>query len=307
MARVLVAGEALIDVVRRVDGSLDAHVGGSPLNVAVGLARLGHETVLATHIGDDAYGALIVDHVGRDGVALTEGSIDAPHTSTAQATLSEDGSAHYEFDIEWVLPAALPDDVGHLHTGSIASVLQPGASSVEAAVRALHDRATISYDPNARPSLMGDPHDARSQIEQFIGLSDVVKASDEDIAWLYGDDADQDTVLRLWGQLGPAVTIVTRGADGARLYLSRTGEFADLPGRAVTVADTVGAGDSFQAGLVSGLIDAGLLGSPQSRQALRTATLEDVLPAARQAVECAAITVSRPGADPPLREELPGS
>lgn len=304
MCRVLVAGEALIDVVRRVDGSVEAHVGGSPLNVAVGLARLGHETVLATHIADDAYGALIVDHVGRDGVALTDGSVSAAHTSTAQATLAEDGSASYEFDIEWILPAALPHDVGHLHTGSIASVLQPGASSVEAAIRALHETATISYDPNARPSLMGDPHDARAQIEQLIGLSDVVKASDEDIAWLYGVDADPDVILRLWGQLGPALTVMTRGADGARLHLSRTGEFADLAGQSVQVVDTVGAGDSFQSGLVSGLLDAGLLGSAEARQALRVASLDDVLPAAHRAIACAAITVSRPGADPPTRSEL---
>lgn len=305
MPRVLVAGEALIDIVRRVDGSVDAHVGGSPLNVAVGLARLGYSTSLATHIGDDAYGALIVDHIGRDGVTLTDGSTAAAHTSTAQATLAQDGSASYEFDIEWILPTPVPQDIGHLHTGSIASVLQPGASSVEAAIRSLRERATISYDPNARPSLMGDPHDARAQIEQLVGLSDVVKASDEDIAWLYGEDADQDTVLRLWGQLGPSVTVVTRGADGARLHLTRTGEFADLTGHSVQVADTVGAGDSFQAGLVAGLLDAGLLGSPHARSALRKANLEDVLPAARLAIACAAVTVARPGADPPTREELP--
>lgn len=305
MAKVLVAGEALIDVVRRQDGSVEAHVGGSPLNVAVGLARLGHDTELATHIAGDPYGALIVEHLSRDSVQLTAGSDTAARTSTAQATLAQDGSASYEFAIDWRLEQHLSADFGHFHTGSIAAVLQPGAIQVEQAIRTAREHATISFDPNARPSLMGDPHDARAQIEQLIGLSDVVKASDEDIAWLYGEQASLDAVLNLWGQLGPSLAVVTRGPYGARVHLSRTGEFADVPGASVNVVDTVGAGDSFQAGLVSGLLDAGLLGGPDARAALRSATLQDVLPAAERAIACSAITVSRAGANPPRRDELP--
>ncbi|KYH46037.1 carbohydrate kinase [Branchiibius sp. NY16-3462-2] len=305
MARVLVAGEALIDVVRRVDGSVEAHVGGSPLNVAVGLARLGHDTELATHIAGDPYGALIVGRLGEDGVQLVPGSDTATRTSTAQATLAEDGSASYEFDIDWRFEQQLSPDFGHFHTGSIAAVLQPGAIQVEQAIRAAREHATISFDPNARPSLMGDPHDARAQIEQLIGLSDVVKASDEDIEWLYGQQASLDAVLALWARLGPSLTVATRGPDGARVHLARTGEFADVLGASVDVVDTVGAGDSFQSGLVSGLLDAGLLGGPDSRAALRGASLTDVLPAAARAVACSAITVSRAGANPPHREELP--
>lgn len=305
MARVLVAGEALIDVVRRPDRSVEAHVGGSPLNVAVGLARLGHDTELATHIAGDPYGALIVGRLAEDGVQLAPGSDTATKTSTAQATLAQDGSASYEFDIDWRFEQHLAADFGHFHTGSIAAVLQPGAIQVEQAIRAAREHATVSFDPNARPSLMGDPHDARAQIEQLIGLSDAVKASDEDIAWLYGEQASLDAVLSLWGQLGPSLTVVTRGPEGARVHLSRTGEFADVPGASVDVVDTVGAGDSFQAGLISGLLDAGLLGGPDARATLRSATLQDVLPAAERAIACSAITVSRAGANPPRRDELP--
>lgn len=304
MARVLVAGEALIDVVRRPDRSVEAHVGGSPLNVAVGLARLGHDTELATHIAGDPYGALIVGHLAQDDVQLTPGSDTAAQTSTAQATLAQDGSASYEFDIDWRFEQELTPDFGHFHTGSIAAVLQPGAIQVEQAIRAARAHATVSFDPNARPSLMGNPHDARAQIEQLIGLSDVVKASDEDIAWLYGKDASLDAVLTLWGQLGPSLTVVTRGPSGARVHLARTGEFADVAGVSVDVVDTVGAGDSFQAGLISGLLDAGLLGGPVARAALRGASLQDVLPAAERAIACSAVTVSRAGANPPRREEL---
>ncbi|MFC6712969.1 carbohydrate kinase family protein [Branchiibius cervicis] len=305
MARVLVAGEALIDVVRRQDGSVEAHVGGSPLNVAVGLARLGHETELATHIAGDPYGALIVGQLAEDGVGLTPGSDTAARTSTAQATLAQDGSASYAFDIDWRFEQQLSHDFGHFHTGSIAAVLQPGAIQVEHAVRTAREHATVSFDPNARPSLMGDPHDARAQVEQLIGLSDVVKASDEDIAWLYGQEASLDAVLNLWGQLGPSLTVATLGPSGARMHLTRTGEFADVPGASVDVVDTVGAGDSFQSGLISGLLGAGLLGGPESRTALRSAGLQDVLPAALRAIACSAITVSRAGADPPRRDELP--
>ena len=150
---------------------------------------------------------------------------------------------------------------------------------------------------------MGDPHEVRAKIEALIGLSDVVKASDEDIAWLY-DGAPIPDVLRLWGQLGPALTVVTRGGKGAVVGLSITGELTSVDAPVVQVVDTVGAGDSFMAGLLSGLLDAGLLGGIQGRERLRSASLADVRPAVDRALACAAITVSRAGANPPRRAEL---
>lgn len=304
MVDTLVIGEALIDIVRPVDGPPQEYVGGSPLNVAIGLARLQHPARLAAYLADDAYGELIIGHLAADDVPLVEGSLGAQRTPTAMATLDETGSATYEFDLAWDLPYPLPGDVGHLHTGSIAAALQPGAEKVAAAMLAARDHATVSFDPNPRPTLIGAAHEVRAGLEQLIGYSDVVKASDEDIAWLYGADADPAQVLALWGQLGPSLVVMTRGGDGALLHVSSTGQTASVAGRSVSVVDTVGAGDSFQSGLLSGLLDAGLLGSADARDRLRRADLSQLRPAVDRAIETSAITVSRAGANPPTRAEL---
>jgi fructokinase len=300
----LVVGESLIDLVQRPDGSAQEHVGGSPANVAVGLARLGHGIAFATRIGDDERGTRIAGYLGREGISLTEGSVGSRPTSVATSTLDDTGAAAYSFDLAWELPALVSfDGLTHVHTGSIAATLEPGASAVLTTVQRARPSATISYDPNARPSLMGDPHDVRAKIEALIGLSDVVKASDEDIAWLY-DGAPISDVLRLWGQLGPTLTVVTRGDKGAVVGLSTTGELTSVDAPSAHVVDTVGAGDSFMAGLLCGLLDAGLLGGIQGRERLRSASLADVRPAVDRALACAAITVSRAGANPPRLADL---
>lgn len=302
--RTLVIGESLIDVVQSPDGSTREHVGGSPANVAVGLARLGHDVAFATSVGNDERGSRIVKHCADEGISLTEGSLGAASTSVATSALDATGAAAYSFDLAW----ALPDPPGleglaHVHTGSIAATLEPGASAVLASIQRAHPGATISYDPNVRPSLMGDPHEVRAKIEAIVGFSDVVKASDEDIAWLY-DGAPIPDVLRLWGQLGPALTVVTRGVNGAVVSLSITGELTSVDAPEVEVVDTVGAGDSFMAGLLAGLLDAGLLGGVEARERLRSASLPAVRPAVDRALACAAITVSRAGANPPRQIEL---
>jgi len=302
--RTLVIGESLIDIVHRPDGSAQEHVGGSPANVAVGLARLGNDVTLATMIGEDEHGARIADLLDREGIRLTAGSVGERRTSVATSTLDAAGAAAYTFDLAWELSEDQPlEGLAHVHTGSIAATLEPGASAVLNTIQTARPGATISYDPNVRPSLMGDPQEVRAKIEQLIGLSDVVKASDEDIAWLY-DAAPLSDILRLWGLLGPAMVVVTRGDKGAVVGLGITGELTSVDAPAVEVADTVGAGDSFMAGLVSGLLDAGLLGGVQARERLRAASLADVRPAVDRALACAAITVSRPGANPPHLAEL---
>lgn len=303
----LVIGESLIDIVRRADGSIQEHVGGSPANVAVGLARLGQEVTLATMIGDDDRGLRIATLLKEEGVRLTEGSVGARRTSVATSTLNPAGQATYDFDLTWELDETQPlEGVGHVHTGSIAATLEPGASAVLRALQNARQASTVSYDPNARPALMGDPHEVRAKIEQLIGLSDVVKASDEDVAWLY-DGAPLSDVLRLWGQLGPALVVLTRGVHGAVVGLSITGEVSSLDAPVVDVVDTVGAGDSFMAGLLSGLTEAGLLGGTEARQRLRSASQGEVRPALDRALACAAVTVARPGADPPRLGELAAS
>ena len=304
---ILVVGESLIDVVRSADGSSQEHVGGSPANVAVGVARLGHSVTLATRVGEDGRGARIANLLAGEGISLAEGSIGGQPTSVATSTIDASGAAEYSFDLSWdLLDVARIEGVAHVHTGSIAATLEPGASAVLTMVQRARPYATISYDPNVRPSLMGDPHEVRGKIEALIGLSDVVKASDEDIAWLY-DGVPLPDILRLWGQLGPALMVVTRGDKGAVVGLGMAGELTSVDAPDVEVVDTVGAGDSFMAGLLSGLLDAGLLGGIHGRERLRSASFADIRPAVDRALGCAAITVSRAGANPPHRAELPNN
>ena len=300
-APVLVVGEALIDIVISLDGEITEHVGGSPANVAIGLARLCHLTTLATRFGPDERGGRIRSLLEGEGVALVPESEAAERTSTALARLDADKIATYEFDLDWqVDPTLLAPDGGHLHTGSIAATLPPGGEAVAAIVANSRAHATVSYDPNARPSLMGNPADAVVVVEHLIGLADVVKASDEDVAWLHGDTPEE--AVERWAGLGPSLVMITRGPDGVLVWCA--GKTRSFPTTDVTVADTVGAGDSFMSGVLSGLLDAGLLGGPAARERLRAASLADVTPAVVRALACSNITVSRAGANPPRRAEL---
>ncbi len=303
--RLLVVGEALIDIVHRNDGSIDEHPGGSPLNVAIGLARLGHPVQYAARFGHDRHGQMIREHLAREELlTLTAGTDAAEQTSVAEAYLDAKGAATYHFDLTWDVGAALDlAPVGHLHTGSIAATLKPGADDVLAVARRTRDSGTISYDPNARPTIMGTPEQVRADIEALIALSDVVKASDEDVDWLYPNQPIDD-VMDQWGAGGPRLVVVTRGWRGAYVLVTATSERATLPSVPAGVVDTVGAGDSFMAGLISGLLDAGLLGDASARQRLAAARLIDFLPVLDRASQCAAITVSRAGANPPTRADL---
>ncbi|MBT2564967.1 carbohydrate kinase [Arthrobacter sp. ISL-85] len=306
-----VIGEGLVDVVQRASG-IEAHVGGSPLNVAVGLARLDHPVQFIGRYGRDAYGDSVAAHLRASSVMLPLPPDELP-TSVATALIDDDGAATYTFDLAWELPH-LADRLGFmlqgttlLHTGSIATMLMPGATEVLAAVEYAHPSATISFDPNCRPSIIADVDFARRQAEKFVTLADVVKASDEDLAWLYPGQDVLDSArkwLALGGEEGPAMVVVTRGADGPR-GVCRAGE-ASVPAPKVDVADTVGAGDSFMAALLSGLVDRDLDGA-QNRQELRDLPVEGLTELLAHAARAAAVTVSRPGANPPTREELHGA
>lgn len=298
---VLVVGEALIDIVIPPSGPSLEHVGGSPANVAIGLARLGHTTELATHIGTDERGRRIADLMAAEHVTLTPGSTDAERTPTAAAHLDRAGVASYEFDLDWKLDPARVDVRGHLHTGSIAATLAPGGAAVLAIVEAAREHATISYDPNARPTLMGSPDEARPVIERLIALSDVVKASDEDVRWLYGTTPITQ-VLAEWAAMGPSICAITQG--GSEVVVLAAGSIERFPTLPTPVVDTVGAGDSFMAGLISGLLDADLLGGADARERLRFAHWPAIWAAVDRALACAAVTVSRAGANPPTRSDL---
>lgn len=301
----LVIGEALIDVVRAPDGTSREHVGGSPLNVAVGLARLGHPVSLATHIGRDRHGAMIGEHLSEAGVGLVPHSDRAEDTPVATATIDEQGQAEYDFEVSWRVPE-LPQRAGHLHTGSYGALMRPGGLDVLAAMDGGRRTGTVSYDPNIRPALVPDHDRALAEVERRIAVSDVVKASDADLEWLAGRPLDEDDLigwLRAWRDLGPMLAVCTRGERGALAVLP-SGRHLSLPGASVDVADTVGAGDSFMSGLLSGLLDAGLLGGTDARSRLRKARGRVVVPALQRGLDAAAVTVTRVGAQPPTRADL---
>jgi fructokinase len=300
----VVVGEALIDLVgQRGDRTFAAHPGGSPANVALGLARLGVPVTLKTRLGRDAFGEMISAHLEASGVRVDGGPDGGASTSLAIATLAA-GIASYDFRIDWDVEALapLPIETRCLHTGSLATVLPPGKASVVDLVEREHKRGrvTVSYDPNVRPALLGDAARARPDIERLVALSDVVKASDEDLRWLYPDRSDED-VAQAWLASGPALVVVTRG--GAGVYAVSAG--LELHRRAVPLdlVDTVGAGDSFTSGLLDGLRRADLVGGARrdALAAIDEATLGSVVDAAAL---IAAITCSRPGADPPTRAEV---
>ncbi len=301
---VVVIGELLVDIVHTPDGQSAEHVGGSPANVALGLARLGHDTWFATLVGTDARGTRCAEHVESGGVKLLPGSTNAAHpTSTAAATLDASGAASYVFDLHWDLPPVqLPEGTAHLHIGSIGTTLVPGDTEVTAAVHRARTDGTVSYDPNVRPTIMGSADAVRPRVEELVALSDVVKCSEDDVAWLYpGESASQ--VMARWAALGAALTVVTLGADGVT-WRAASGDEDHEPARAASVVDTVGAGDSFMAGLVSGLLDEGLLGSLAARDRLRAARLPQVRPAIDRALATSGLTVLRAGAYAPTREEI---
>jgi fructokinase len=303
-ATALVVGEALIDVVERADGLREAHPGGSPANVALGLGRPGRSVALATWLGDDAEGDLVRRHLAESAVRVLDGNRTAFRTPVATAHLDAQGVATYEFDLEWDLADAWTDEPAApvvVHTGSIAAVLEPGAPKVRRLVERHRGTATITYDPNLRPALMGSPALARPHVEAMVGLADVVKVSDEDLAWLEPGVAPAE-IAEEWCRLGPALVVVTHGGEGAFAATS-AGARLRVTAPRVEVADTVGAGDSFMGGLVDGLWSAGLLGAHR-RRALHdaeVATLEAVL---ARCARIAAITVSRAGANPPWSAEL---
>lgn len=301
MPDVLVVGEALVDIVERLDGAIAEHPGGSPANVALGLARLGHDVDLLTRIGDDARGRAILAHLESSGVRLTPGSVTAGPTSTATARIDATGTASYDFRLDWHLDTR-PSLEGYraLHTGSIAAFLEPGGDEVVSLVKEASPLLTVTYDPNARPALMGDAHSARQRVEEIVGHSHVVKVSDEDLAWLAPGEDPHD-VARTWQARGPALVVVTHGGDGA-FAVSATAELV-VPGARVKVIDTVGAGDSFMGALLDHLATYDLLGVERLPR-LRALDESAIRSMIEHAVTVAGITCSRAGANPPTRAEL---
>lgn len=296
MAGVLVVGESLIDVVERPDGTTVEHAGGSAANVAVALARLGRPVQFLTAYADDERGAALARHLNQSAVGLVGDPHTLERTPTSRARIAADGSASYSFDLGWRL-GEIPDlSPRVVHTCSIGAILEPGASDVRRLLEAQRPDATISYDVNARPAITGAGPEVVHAVEEVAGLADLVKASDEDLEILYPGSPTEQAVHHLLG-LGPSAVVLTRGRRGATWFA--TSGRVDVPAAEAEVADTIGAGDTFGAAVLDALWDLDALGGRLTD--LETGDVEYVL---RHAARAAAITVSRPGADPPYRHEL---
>lgn len=303
-----VIGEALVDIVKRPDQPEHAYPGGSPMNVAIGVSRLGHKTQFIGRYGDDENGKMIDAHLRDSGVLLPVGA-DDKKTSTAQANIGETGAAEYEFDLDWSLDAAkdtlreVAETATAIHVGSIGAMLEPGATTVVETLQAADGTALITYDPNCRPTIIPDSSVARDWAQRIIKHADVVKASDEDLLWLYPNRTLEDTA-KAWLEAGVNLVIVTRGEMGPCAFTkSVASQGVAVPAHKVEVADTVGAGDSLMAALITTLLDRGIEGADASTK-IEELTEDDLKEILTFSATAAGITVSRAGAHPPTREEL---
>lgn len=303
----VVFGESLVDIASGPTITATSTPGGSPMNVAVGLSRLDQDVTLVTHLGDDAAGHKILNYLRHNGVAVVADAESDFPTSVARASIQTDGSASYDFGITWdiagILAEAAQRVAGALavHCGSIATHLHPGSEEVYQHFRNARSHALTSYDPNCRPSIIGSAFGARVEVERFAAASDVIKASEEDIQWLY-PGSDYQHVAQRWLESGALLVVVTRGADGAWCQDS-TGRVVDVPGVRVNVIDTVGAGDSFMAALLFGLSERGLVGA-RGKARITGLDRNELAAVISQAVRASSVTCTRAGANPPTRAEL---
>jgi fructokinase len=306
---VVVCGEGLIDMVPAQCGAGQGYVptpGGSPFNVAIGLARLDVPVAFLGRLSRDQFGRRLVQHLEDNAVQL--GYLrDGPEVSSLAFVHSEPGQeAQYVFYSENsadrnLLPADLPDsfedDVRAIHFGSISLMVEPSASTLEQCMRREHGARLITLDPNVRAPLIADAESYRRRLEGWIRLSDLVKVSRADLQWLYPAVSIQEVAQR-WRGLGAGVVVVTLGVDGAVAF--GPGATATRPAFRVHVVDTVGAGDAFTSGALAWLHHGSLL----DRAALDRITIGELTALLSYANQVSAVTCTRAGADPPHLDEL---
>jgi fructokinase len=299
MGQVWVTGEALIDLIPEGTDRKPI-VGGGPANTAKALAKLGINTQFIDGISSDRYGQMAKDELVGAGVKLDHVKYSDKPTCLAIVSLSDSGSATYEFVIEntatfdftanW-LPKPQAERPALLHIGTLATVIEPGASVLFEWAQSVAKVAPVVFDPNIRPAVIGDRKQYVAQVERWVSISSATKVSDDDIKWLY-PSLDVEQVVNNWLTKGPSLVVVTYGDKGLKGY--RKGEVVIVEAVKVKVADTVGAGDTVGAILVEAIVKHGL-------DSLAGSRLETML---KRAAKAAAITVSRVGANPPTSEEL---
>lgn len=298
---IVVAGEALVDVVVDHEGDTAESPGGSPLNVAVGLARLDVDATLITQVGHDERGGTVVAHVTASGAEIVAAPTTSGRTSVATARLDTGGAAAYDFDLEWTLPTQELPPCRAVHVGSLGTLLEPGRESVSDLVdQAVARDLFVSYDANLRETFVEDRARVWAAVRELGSRCTLVKLSDEDAGLLDPDLAVDDVARALLAGERTRLVLLTRGPEGATAF-SAQGEFHASP-RPVDVVDTVGAGDAFMAATLAQLADLDAFDHHAEDLPTDETALVRLLAGA---VEVAALTCERRGANPPRRAELP--
>ena len=297
----LCVGEVVIDFTSTGDLAFQGHPGGSSLNVAVAVARLGGEVGFAGQMSTDMFGERVLEHLAANHVNTTfvERS-DAP--STLGFVTERDGDAEFSFMANGAADTlydprprpGFPAEVSYLQFGSIGLLHEPASTTITELVAEHREQCTIVFDPNVRPALITDQARYLEQFSDWLALADVVKLSARDLGWVHPDRAE--AAAGEWLKQGPRSVIVTEGADGARWF--RVGhQPVAVPGLPVTVVDTVGAGDAFTGAVMVALAER----SAGDGSALSDTEAEAVM---RRGVAAATLNCTRSGADPPKRNEL---
>jgi fructokinase len=305
---IVCCGEALIDMLPRTSAEgvavYQPFNGGSIFNTAIALGRLGIKTGFFTGLSTDFFGDSLKAGLEASHVSLKYTKVwDRP--STLAFVKLDNGHARYSFFDDnsagrMLTKKDLPKlakDVEALHFGSISLIPEPGASTLEALMKRECKKRVICFDPNIRPTVIKNRKAYLARVKRMIAMSDIVKISDEDVKWITGKD-DFAATARKWLKAGAKVVVITKGGEGAEAFTKKISVKIVSP--KVTVVDTVGAGDTFTAGVLASLSKAGKL-TKSAMAALDEATLHDAL---RFAARAAAVTVSREGANPPWAHEL---
>ncbi|OZF08875.1 carbohydrate kinase [Rhodococcus sp. 15-1154-1] len=308
---ILVCGESLVDLVPVHEGPLlSPKLGGGPFNVAVSLGRLGTNVSFMSRVSTDAFGEQILGSLRDAGVDTTWVQRGAEPTTLAMTTLADDGSAQYSFYADGTAdrlvadPGELPDEITTLSFGTLSLLYEPGASMYAALLHRAHAAGKLTMlDPNIRPaaidSTSGDitADGFRTRFKSWLPSVDILKVSEDDAHWL--GLGPEGTTVDDWLAAGVAAIVMTRGGDGISVFTS-AGEFS-VPGVPVDVVDTIGAGDTVHGALLAYLTNETIV----TTRDLNDMGAGDWKAALRFAARAAAITVSRPGADPPWASEAP--
>ena len=309
--RIVVIGEALIDLIQQSDGRYEAKPGGAPANVSIALARLGTEVSYAGRMSTDKFGEKLYNWLAPENIDMSLVERTADPTTLAVASLDEEGKASYSFylkgtaDWGWTLGAFMNleiDPPAAIVIGSVATAIEPGASVIENLAGHLHssEGSTVVIDLNIRPGLGFDRASETVRVERQIKLAHIVKASDDDLAWLYPERVPVETA-RAWATAGHHV-IMTRGADGATLF-TPSGDTVSVKAPVIDLIDTVGAGDSFLGATIFGLQRLNALGA-NAESLLSKVTIDEWISLLELAARVGAITCSRAGCNPPTLGEL---